>query len=350
MRYPAILLLTFLLISAPCRAHDTHLSSLKFIRASDGVMVVSLTTHQSRLRAVRPEPTKLESAIRQRLKIRFDGQQFTPVKSRLNFDRANDLLTWQAEHARPVARIEVVAPLFPEDAASQLTVAVFEKGRVVQQAILSSAYPAFDTASLDEKPDTRRATISIIKSFGIEGIRHIFGGLDHVCFILGLLLLGGSIRSLFKTVTAFTIAHSITLALAALNIFAPTPRIIEPIIALSIIAVAAENFRQVLARENSEAQIDWRPAMAFGFGLIHGFGFAGALREIGLPSESLGPALVAFNVGVELGQVAIILLIAPALAWTAQKSSAVYHRLVIVGSTTIAIVGFCWFIQRMNGV
>lgn len=314
-------------------------------------MVVSVTTHISKLQEFSPQQTDFDAAIRERLKVRFDGQPFAPRKSHIAFNKANDLLTWQAEYSGAASRIEVLAPLYPEDWSSQFTIAVFEKGRVAQQAILSAAQPRFDSEESRHGSTPRAALVSIIGSFGQQGILHIFGGLDHVCFVLGLLLLGGSLRALLKIITAFTFAHSITLTLAALGIYAPSPRVIEPIeplIALSIIAVAAENFRHHHARKNAAAaKTDWRSLLTFGFGLIHGFGFAGALGEVGLPREALGWALASFNVGVEIGQAAIILLIAPALAWLARKSKLAHRRLVLTGSAGIACAGLFWFMQRL---
>jgi hypothetical protein len=176
-----------------------------------------------------------------------------------------------------------------------------------------------------------------------EGILHIFGGPDHILFVLGLLLLGGTLKSLIKTVTAFTIAHSITLTIAATGIWNPSPHIVEPLIALSIVAIAIENLR----RSGRVVKRDLRPLFAFGFGLIHGFGFAGALAEVGLPREAMGVALASFNIGVELGQVTIVLAAAPSLALLAIKRPVINSRLVFAGSAFIGICGAFWFITRV---
>jgi hypothetical protein len=130
------------------------------------------------------------------------------------------------------------------------------------------------------------------------GVEHILTGVDHLVFLFGLILVGGRLRSLIGVISAFTLAHSITLALAALSVFAPSPRLVEPAIALSIAYVGVENLFVTDARRR------WR--ITFPFGLIHGFGFAGALREIALPRAQVPVALVSFNVGVELGQLAVI--------------------------------------------
>ena len=144
--------------------------------------------------------------------------------------------------------------------------------------------------------------------FLILGVEHILTGYDHLCFLLGLLIAGGALRDIFKIITAFTLAHSITLALATLNLINIPSRIIEPMIAVSIVYVGIENLlRRDLRR---------RWMLSFGFGLIHGCGFATALRSLGIGSNGGGIAvpLFGFNLGVEFGQLAIAALVLP-LIW-----------------------------------
>jgi hydrogenase/urease accessory protein HupE len=170
------------------------------------------------------------------------------------------------------------------------------------------------------------------------GVEHILTGADHLVFLLGLILVGGSFRSLLGVVSAFTLAHSITLALAALSIFAPSPLFVEPAIALSIAYVGIENLFVM------DASKRWR--ITFPFGLIHGFGFAGALREIALPRAQLPIALVSFNLGVELGQLAVLSLVLP-IALTARKAPWFGERGVKILSLFIAIGGAVLFIVRL---
>jgi hydrogenase/urease accessory protein HupE len=141
------------------------------------------------------------------------------------------------------------------------------------------------------------------------GVEHILGGIDHLLFVLALLLLTRGFGRLVKTVTAFTLAHSITLGLAALGFVHVPQRPVEAVIALSIVFVAAEIVRARRGRKGMAARAPW--VVAFIFGLLHGFGFAGALSEIGLPPGHIPLALLFFNVGVELGQ---LLFVAAALA------------------------------------
>jgi hypothetical protein len=143
-------------------------------------------------------------------------------------------------------------------------------------------------------------------------VEHIFQGYDHIAFLFGLLLVVGArrpregAREVLAIVTSFTVAHSLTLVGSALGWFALSPRVVEPANALSIAFVAVEN---LLPREPRG-----RWALTFGFGLVHGFGFAGVLQELGLPARGLVPSLLAFNVGVELGQLAVVLVALPVLA------------------------------------
>jgi hydrogenase/urease accessory protein HupE len=170
------------------------------------------------------------------------------------------------------------------------------------------------------------------------GIRHILTGYDHMLFLLSLLMLGGSLRSLLKIVTAFTVAHSITLSLAVLGLVALPSRWVESAIALSITYVAAENVLQ------GNASIGRRWLVTFGFGLVHGLGFASALQEMHLPRTNIAASLVGFNLGVEIGQVAVVGLAFLALDairrcdWTPA-----FRRWVSVAT---AFVGLVWFVQR----
>src|ERR1700736_6752034 len=145
----------------------------------------------------------------------------------------------------------------------------------------------------------------VIERYTGAGIEHIFLGYDHVAFLAAVVLWARRLWPVVKVVTAFTIAHSITISLAALEIVHIPSTIIEPAIAASIVYVAAENF---ISRD-----IDRRWRDTFGFGLIHGFGFASALQEFVLPRSALVPALASFNFGVEIGQIAIVSLVVPAL-------------------------------------
>lgn len=173
------------------------------------------------------------------------------------------------------------------------------------------------------------------------GFDHIVPkGLDHILFVLGLFFLSTQWRPLLAQVTAFTAAHTITLALAALGYVSIPGAIVEPLIAASIVFVAVENIL-------TDGLSRWRPFVVFGFGLLHGLGFASVLAEFGLPAANFVPALLGFNVGVELGQLAVI-AVAFALVgfWFGGKDW--YRRIIAIpASVFIAIIGSYWFVQRV---
>jgi hydrogenase/urease accessory protein HupE len=175
-------------------------------------------------------------------------------------------------------------------------------------------------------------------SFFKMGIEHILTGYDHLVFLFGLVLLRARMKELLAVVTAFTVAHSITLAIAVLGVFTPSPRFVEPAIALSIAYVGVENF---FVKDGSKR---WR--ITFPFGLIHGFGFAGALQEISLPRAQVPVALVTFNLGVEAGQLFAMSLVLPMVMLIRQKDW-FEPRGVRVLSGAVALAGGVWFVMRI---
>jgi len=172
------------------------------------------------------------------------------------------------------------------------------------------------------------------------GFDHILPkGLDHILFVLGLFFLSARLGPLLWQVSAFTLAHTVTLALGAIGAVTVSPAIVEPLIAASIAFIAIENiFARGLTR--------WRPAVVFAFGLLHGLGFASVLQEFGLPQSQFIPALIGFNVGVELGQLTVIALAFLAVgAWFRDKP---WYRPVIAipVSVVIACIGLYWAVER----
>ena len=169
------------------------------------------------------------------------------------------------------------------------------------------------TVQLFGSADDRRGWGQIARAYTVLGVEHILSGIDHLLFVVGLLFLVGFRRKLVWTITAFTAAHSLTLASAALGWLTLRPPPVEACIALSIVLVASEALRE---RETLARRL---PALvAFTFGLVHGLGFAGALKEIGLPQQHLAVALLTFNLGVEIGQLLTVGL-AGALVWTLRR-------------------------------
>ncbi|MET4389212.1 hydrogenase/urease accessory protein HupE [Bradyrhizobium sp. F1.4.3] len=186
---------------------------------------------------------------------------------------------------------------------------------------------------------------STVQRYLVTGIEHIFLGYDHIAFLIAVVLWARRLVPVIKIVTAFTVAHSITLSLAALNLVVIPSRIVEPAIAASIVFVAVENF---FSRD-----IDKRWRVTFLFGLIHGFGFAGALHEIGLPTNAIVPALAAFNIGVEIGQVAIVAIVLPVLGLfdrliaTDREKPVRAATLVYAVSAAISLLGGYWLFTRV---
>lgn len=197
-----------------------------------------------------------------------------------------------------------------------------------------------------------------LRRFWLLGVEHIFTGYDHLAFLAGLLLLAtvstraagdrllqtASPRAAFwgtaKIVTAFTASHSLTLMAAALRPELVPTRFVEPLIALSVAAVGVENLLPRMPQR--------RWLLAFAFGLIHGFGFASVLSEIGLPAHGLVAALLSFNVGVECGQLCVVLVALPLLLMIARRWPRVYHRVLLIGgSSALVVAGVVWFVQRV---
>lgn len=173
------------------------------------------------------------------------------------------------------------------------------------------------------------------------GIVHILSGLDHLVFLFGLILVGGRLRGLLTTITAFTVAHSITIALAVLGVWAPSPSFVEPAIALSVAYVGCENFFVKNANR--------RWLITFPFGLVHGFGFAGALGELAVPKAQLLPALVSFNLGVEAGQLAVLAVVLPLLFWARRHEWFLTYGVRAL-SAVVVLLGAGWFTLRVTGL
>ena len=179
----------------------------------------------------------------------------------------------------------------------------------------------------------------VFTNYMVIGFTHILPkGLDHILFVIGLFLLSQHWKPLLAQVTAFTVAHSVTLALGLYGVITLSPAIVEPLIALSIVYVAVEN----ILTSKLHA---WRPVIVFLFGLLHGLGFAGVLKEIGLAQGDFVLGLIAFNVGVELGQLAVIALCFAAVAWFMNQNW-YRSRIIIPASLAIAAMGSWWFVER----
>ncbi|MDC7741227.1 HupE/UreJ family protein [Rhizobium binxianense] len=184
------------------------------------------------------------------------------------------------------------------------------------------------------------------RTYFVLGVQHIMTGVDHLLFVFALLLLIGNPRTLLATITSFTVAHSVTLAFATLGIAAVPQPPVEALIALSIMFVGAEIVRSDRGRRNLSSRYPWM--ISFTFGLLHGFGFGGALREIGLPQKDVPLALLTFNMGVEVGQLAFVAVALLTMA-AIRLLVADIARLRVSLAYLIGTVSAFWFAQRIAG-
>jgi len=279
----------------------------------------------------------LVATINSRLVIFADG---TPLEATLHTiepipDKRDVRLEFHCARPAKLSSIRVQCRLFPYDSRHQTFLNVYEGDRLQRQEIFGA-----DTQSITFAVGSRQALSAVVGQFLIEGVHHIFIGPDHILFVVGLLLLGGSLRRLLMIVTAFTIAHSITLGLATFHILSPPASLIEPAIALSIVFVGLHAFFGAKGR-------DPRLLFAFGFGLIHGFGFANVLQEMELPRHAMGWALFAFNSGVELGQACIVLAVAPLLALIRHRAAWAAEKIIPAGALAVTAAGTFWLFQRV---
>jgi hydrogenase/urease accessory protein HupE len=345
------LLIAFVLFAVPAIAHPVPFSYLDF-QLQPGSIEVSLTIHIYDLAhdlQITPmerllEPgflTERKDAIQSMLTPRFglttDGRSLSPEWLQPEILQERQSVRFHLRYITPATPgvVSISAKMFPYDPQHQTFVNVYENDALTSQMILDVNH-----SQTEYFAGTRQGVFAVIRKFIPAGIHHILIGPDHLLFLVGLLLLGGSIRRLAMVVTSFTIAHSITLSLAALNIVSPPARIIEPAIALSIVYVGADN---LLAQGGR----DVRAWIAFAFGFIHGFGFANVLREMELPARALGWSLFSFNLGVEIGQLLVVILVASAFAALRSRSEWARRKLVYAGSIVVIAAGSFWFVQRV---
>jgi hypothetical protein len=349
-----LLILALLALTVPLSAHPAPFSYID-VRINAGELSGKLVIHAidaaHELNLAAPEALKddavvaahataLARVLAGRLEF-FDGGDALPWS--MTGARALPGLyavevTWRAPTTRVPGRLVVSALLFPYDPNHQTFVNVYEHDALARQEVLNR-----ERTRIDFFTGTRQGKFAVLTSFVESGIHHIAIGPDHILFIVGLLLLGGTISRLLAIVTAFTLGHSVTLALATLNVLQPPASIIEPAIALSIVYVGADN---LLIGNRGR---DIRPWIALAFGLVHGFGFASVLRETGLPDGALGLSLFAFNLGVEIGQAMIVIVVASALAFIRRKNAMAAHRLATAGSVIVMLAGAFWFFERVQG-
>lgn len=324
-------------VAGPAAAHDQAFSKAELRWSGDRIaLTVGLRPEDARsLDGGRPDD--LPRAVAAGLVLQGGGRSL-PLESRGGAVPASSGWFGVAFQTRAPGSdtLTVDWNLFPPSARHETYLKVFAGDRLVRQEVLTAEHPRV-LLGRGNHPAAAAAFVRYVA----EGIHHIAIGPDHILFVVGLVLLGGGPPRIAKVATAFTAAHSVTLALAALGAFRPPAAVVEPLIALSIVCIGVDNLR---ARRSGG---DGRIPIAFAFGLVHGFGFASVLSEVGLPREALAWSLFGFNVGVEAGQLVIVLLIAPVLDLLTRRTPELGARVAATGSLAIAATGGFWLVERV---
>jgi hydrogenase/urease accessory protein HupE len=337
-----------LLLTAPASAHPVPFSYLDLKLDGHG-LTGTLTVHQFDLAHDMgiPNPAMAEDA---RFLKAHEGEIAALFDRRIHLTGSRPLnLAWTGIKPLPErdsiqlsfaaqgpldGKLTYAGNMFPYDPQHQTFVNVYDGGSLAGQWIVGVKSPPYTYYR-----GNGQGVLAVLGTFIPAGAHHIWIGPDHLLFLLGLLLFGGSWRRLLWIVTAFTIGHSITLSLAALDLVSPPASIIEPAIALTIVVVGVSNLLRGEGR-------DPRILLAGAFGLIHGFGFASVLKEFGLPHHALGWSLFGFNFGVELGQLAVVIPLALLLGWLWRSRPKLARQVATAGSIVVIAGGGYWFLQR----
>ena len=326
----------------PASAHEVGALRAKTSFAPDGTFRVDAVVDVTHL----PEGVTA-AALPKSVQITFDGTPASLTRATLTPAEEKEILGRSRPEGKAVFRLTGRVPPGTRTFGWELPLPVGAYLLGTQEAgeegvlwyWLKGGNPALTVSLLHAPPPPTRA--EVVRQYLALGFTHIVPrGLDHILFVLGLWLLSLKPRTILKQVTAFTVAHSITLGLTIYGVVSLSPRIVEPLIALSIVYVTLENLVMTEARP-------WRIAVVFCFGLLHGMGFAGVLRELGLPRSEFLTALLSFNVGVEAGQLTVIgvayLLVG---RWFGKESW--YRRwITLPASAMIGVVGLYWTVQRI---
>jgi hypothetical protein len=311
-------------LTTPAGAHEVRPAYLALEEVSPGEFDVLFKT-------------PMRGDMRLDLSVAFSGrvEALTPVVSRVTGDAM--VQSWRLRAMEPLAGQSILIDGLRTTMTDALLRVGFAGGGTFVERLTPSAPQATVPAI--------QSGIDVAATYLAQGIEHILFGFDHLLFVAALLLIIRDWRVLIKTITAFTIAHSITLTLATFGLVTLPSGPVEALIALSILLVAAEAVR--MRRGETSLAITWPWVVAFAFGLLHGFGFAGALRELGLPQGDIPLALFSFNVGVEVGQlifVAAILFVVAGL----RRIVAIPKEALAVPAYAIGIIAAFWVIERVG--
>ena len=350
--------LTCLLAATSAAAHEIGTTEVRLTIHANGTWSASITTGpQSLLNKLEAEARlplsrnldqetlrrALEAArdtLAQQIDLRFDGARSAVAVTIVSLDVPVDV-------TRPSFVVISAAGMVPSGAKTvtwqyRLAYSTYAVVCVVAgQPVTTIWIDGDDTGSPLQLVGVAAPThLAIVRQYLTLGFLHIVpAGLDHVLFVLGIFLLTTSARPILIQVTAFTLAHSLTLGLTMYGVVSLTPRIVEPLIAASIAYVAIENI--------ATARLTvWRPAVVFAFGLLHGMGFAGVLKDLQLPRGEFVPALVSFNAGIELAQLTVIGAAFLSVAVWCRHKPWYRTRVVVPASLIIAVTGVVWTVQR----
>jgi hydrogenase/urease accessory protein HupE len=327
-------------LATSASAHDPGLSSAELqvgsrIRAD---VTFALSDLQPLLGTAKPTESNLIDIARDALNVVVDDRSISPRQVAVQIDENN------SAHLR----IE-----FPQTYGSHLKITSdildqLSRGHRQYISIRDDSRNLIAERVMDAASNTFEINLSETASAGanrsfrqflVLGLEHILTGYDHLIFLLGLMIAGAGFKAIARIITSFTVAHSITLAAAALDVVRMPPGVVEPLIAASIIYVGLENiFRR---------DLKWRWLVTFAFGLVHGFGFASALRELGIGTSGISAAvpLLSFNMGVELGQIMIAIVTLP-LIWKLREKPCFALRYAPACSILISLAGTLWLLER----
>ncbi|WP_192179875.1 HupE/UreJ family protein [Mesorhizobium amorphae] len=283
--------------------------------------------------------TPMQGDARLALSALFSGkiENVTPTISRPTGDAM--VQTWRMRTLEPLAGQNVVIDGLQNTMTDALVHVAFANGNSWTARLTPSEPSAIIPAS--------QSAWAVFVTYVRHGIEHIAFGFDHLLFVAALMLIVRDWRKLVKAITAFTAAHSITLSCATLGWLTLPSRPVEAMIAISIVMVAAEVVRMQRGQLSLAIVRPW--IVAFAFGLLHGFGFAGALVELGLPHSNIPLALLAFNVGVELGQLAFIAVLLTAI-YAVGRVFAIPRQSIVASAYAIGIVAAFWSVQRLDAM
>jgi hydrogenase/urease accessory protein HupE len=351
--------LIVLLLLAAClscaRAHDPGLSALALrVEQSSLKATLSLsrgdvetllpldTNHDGRVTAAEFAAARpaLEELMATALEVELDGHRVTAADRSVDLDASDAIQGRLTFPCLARGQLRICFAWFSQlpRGHRQFVSLRDAQDRLLEERMLDVNKNVFETRVAPASATMDRAVRSM-SGFIPLGLEHILKGWDHLAFLLGLLLVGGSLREVIKLITAFTVAHSITLALTTLEVIRLRSSIVEPLIAASIVFVGVEN----IVRHDLKGR--W--LLAFAFGLIHGCGFASALRDLGLGANGVGVMLplLSFNLGVELGQLAIAAIALP-LIWRLKNWPPFQPRLLPICSAVVALAGAYWLAER----